>query len=295
MKKFMKGIFNNLIFPQINKFNNPLIRYLVEGFQTEGYQYYKKIFIQNEKKSRFDEKTRRIIIERFERIDREIPIGSTLTDGIFLAEALLSMKADGMVVECGCYAGGSTAKLSIITKLLGKSLYIFDSFEGLPKVNDSLKKDFHTRRSSEWVTDWTDGRYAQKLSQVKKNIKKYGEISVCNFYKGWFNETLNEKNLPNKISFAFIDVDLANSARECLKAIWPRISEGGIYFSHDVAYINVLKSILDEDLWIKIFKEFPPILFGAGYGLSNSSPHLGFFVKGKSIKAEYIKHLIINK
>jgi len=91
------------------------------------------------------------------------------------------------------------------------------------------------------------------------------------------------------------DVDIASSAKECLVAIWPLISDEGVYFSHDVAYIKVLQAILDENLWRDIFKEFPPILFGAGYGLGDSSPHLGFMVKGKSVTAEYINSFTIEK
>ena len=43
------------------------------------------------------------------------------------------MEAAGDVVECGCYACASSAKLSIIAKLLRKKLVVFDSFEGLPE------------------------------------------------------------------------------------------------------------------------------------------------------------------
>jgi O-methyltransferase len=36
------------------------------------------------------------------------------------------------VVECGTYAGGSTANLSLVCALVGRELEVFDSFEGLP-------------------------------------------------------------------------------------------------------------------------------------------------------------------
>jgi O-methyltransferase len=155
---------------------------------------------------------------------------------------------DGAIVECGCYTGGSTAKLSIIAKIMNKNLLVFDSFEGLPEADQYNKRDCHTRRSSKWFTGWNEGRYAASLEQVKSNIQAYGEMSVCSFYKGWFSDMLTKDTLPQSICFAFTDVDVARSARECFVAIWPRIPDGGIYFSHDIAYIRVLQALLDETL-----------------------------------------------
>jgi len=272
-----------------------LVSYVSTSIDQHGYNYLKKQFIQNGERPKWDKTVRSTIVERYETIDRKVPIGTTPTDGLFLAEALLSLQTEGAIIECGCYAGGTTAKLSIVAKLLGKKLFVYDSFEGLPKVDEYNMRDYHARRSSEWVTDWTAGRYAARLDQVKSNIEKYGEISPCIFREGWFSETLKEENLPQRVCFAFTDVDIASSAKVCLRAIWPLISVNGVYFSHDVAYIKVLQAILDEKVWRDVLKEFPPILFGAGYGLGDSSSHLGFMVKGQSVTAEYVKSLAIQK
>ncbi|MEW5924723.1 MAG: hypothetical protein AB1746_12120, partial [Candidatus Zixiibacteriota bacterium] len=102
-------------------------------------------------------------------------------------------------------------------------------------------------------------------------------------------------NLPDSIAMAFTDVDLPESARECLRAIWPRMTERGVYFSHDAAFIKVLLTIMDEKLWRDDLGEYPPILFGAGSGLAHSARHLGFAVKGKGLPAEYYKSLTIEK
>lgn len=205
------------------------------------------------------------------------------------------MQADGSIIECGCYAGGSSAKLSIIAKLLNRELIVFDSFEGLPVVEQYYLRDQHCRRSNDWVTDWTKGRYAARLDEVQSNINRYGEPSICRLVKGWFNETLTNDNLPENVSFAFADVDLANSARDCFTAIWPLLSVRGIYVTHDTAYIKVLQELYNPELWKKQLKSIPPILFGAGYGLCNDSPHIGYMVKGESLSSEYLKSLTIDK
>ena len=260
----------------------------------DTYQYLKYKFIQNGQNHRFDEAIRTTIISRFERIDKEVPIGSTPTDGIFLAEMLLNAKSEGAVVECGCYAGGSTAKLSIIANLIRKKLIVFDSFEGLPVVDQYYLRDMHCRRDEKWVTDWSAGRYEARLDEVKSNVTQYGEPSTSTFVKGWFSDTLTPDNLPKNIAFAFVDVDLANSARDCFSAIWPCLSDAGIYVTHDTSYIKVLQEIYNPELWQR-FNSTPPILFGAGYGLSNESPHLGYMVKGTSLSPDYLKSLTVDK
>lgn len=259
----------------------------------DTYQYLKAKFIENGRYHKVNEVTRATIVSRFETIDRELPIGSTPTDGLFMAEMLLNMDASGTIVECGCYAGGSSSKLSIIASLLNRKMIVFDSFEGLPEVDSYFLRDAHCRRNDEWVTDWTAGRYASHQSTVEANIAKHGEISQCSFVKGWFSESMTNENLPEQIAFAFVDVDLANSARDCFTAIWPRLTENGIFVTHDTAYIKVLQQFYDREIW-KALGEIPPILFGAGFGLCNESPHIGYMVKA-SQSPEYLKSLTIDK
>ncbi|HWP59922.1 MAG TPA: TylF/MycF/NovP-related O-methyltransferase [Candidatus Acidoferrales bacterium] len=257
---------------------------------VDGYEKLKGLFLNHAAGgSRYDRTARREIIDRFERVDREIDIQSTATDGLFLAEALLALDCPGAVVECGCFNGGSTAKLSILARLTGRRLFVFDSFEGLPQADADNIRDFHARRSMSVKRDWAPGEYAASLERVRENVKKYGEIDVCTFVKGWFSETL-ATNLPEKIALAFTDVDLPSSAKECLIHIWPRLSEGGVFFSHDIAYIKVLQNFFDDRLWRDVFQEPQPVFWGAGYGMGDSSPHLGFAVKGR-VTAEYIKNL----
>jgi O-methyltransferase len=256
---------------------------------------YEDLFLRNGETSGYDRSVRAFILERFKRIDREMNIKTTPTDGLFLAEALLAIECPGAVVECGCFNGGSTAKLSIVSKITNRPIFIFDSFEGLPEADAYDTYDLHARRSLEWVAKrhWKAGQYAAALDVVTANIERWGEPSICTFVKGWFSETLKIR-LPPQIAFAFTDVDLPTSAAERLLHIWPRLSDKGVYFSHDVAYIKVLQALGDSRLWRDVFKEDQPIFFGAGYGMCDSSPHLGFAVKGE-VPADYIKSLTYDK
>jgi O-methyltransferase len=229
---------------------------------------------------------RREIVRRFEVIDKNVRIGTTPTDGLFLAAMLLNTTADGPMVECGCFAGGSSAKLSILAKLTGRKLYVCDSFEGLPTVEENQD---YTLRSDQHFRNWKPGAFAQTVESVKSNIDRFGELGPCAFIKGWFSESLI--NLPDRIGFAFTDVDLPSSARDCLLELWPRLWKSGIYASHDVAFVKVLQVFHDPNIWAR-WKENQPILFGAGFGISIDSPHLGFMVKGNP-SPEYVKSLTI--
>ncbi len=259
------------------------------------YPYLKERFIKNGEGHHCDADQRRKLVEQFERIDREIPIGSSPTDGLFLAEMLLNLEPDGDLLECGCFAGGSSAKLSLVARLLGRRLLIFDSFQGLPEVEEQYLRDKHCRRGEDWVTNWDSGRFDAGKEVVRRNIETHGDISVCTLVEGWFNETLTPENLPEKIAFAFTDVDLSNSARDCFVAIWPRLAEQGLFVTHDTAYIKVLQEFYNSRLWQEDFQSVPPILFGAGFGLCNASPHVGYMVKGQNLTPEYLKNLTIDK
>lgn len=261
----------------------------------DGYEYLRAKFIQNGAGSHVDSAARREIVARFETIDRSVPIASTPIDGLAMAELLINCEGAGDVVECGCFSGGSTAKLSIIVQKLGKRLHVFDSFEGLPEVDADNLRDHHARRSREWTKDWSAGRYAARLDYVKDNVTRFGEVDVCTFVKGWFSDTLKPENLPERIAFAFVDVDIPSSARDCLRGLWPRLSEQGVFVSHDAAYIKVLQQFHDPELWRNEFRAFPPIFFGAGFGIYDGSPHLGYMIKGESTSADYLKRLTLDK
>jgi len=291
MKKLAKQIISSIArVPPVAKAAYQIHRYS----RLKGtYPYYRELFIQNGQNSRFDSTTRARLIERFEAIDNSVRVASTPTDGLVLAEALLSTDAPGDIVECGCFAGASSAKLSMVAKLLGKKLIVFDSFEGLPEGGE---RAVHARRKVKEITKgWPAGDYSVGLEGVRQNIETFGEIAVCSFVQGWFNQTLTEQNLPPTIAAAFVDVDLHSSARECLVAIWPRLANGGIFFSHDVAFITVLQHLYDRELWANELKDFPPIFFGAGFGVCDLAPHIGYMVKGADVSAEYLKNLTLDK
>ncbi|MDA0323235.1 MAG: hypothetical protein O2923_11050 [Verrucomicrobia bacterium] len=279
----------------------PPVRTLAEvivrnnALTPDTYGYLRARFIENGDNHEVDRSTRKALVEKFERIDREVAIGTSPTDGLFLAEILLNLDAEGVLVECGCFAGGSSSKISLIASILGRTLLIFDSFEGLPEVEAEYLRDSHCRRNEEWQLDWTPGKFKGSLELVRANIQMHGSLEACDFIQGWFEETLTADRLPEQIAFAFADVDLANSSTCCFTSLWPRLSSRAVYATHDAAYLKVLQVFYNSGLWSNGRGSTPPILFGAGFGLCNESPHLGYMVKGEDVSVEYLKGLTIDK
>jgi hypothetical protein len=270
-----------------------LAAYVEGNLGANGYETLKAQFIRNGGQSRWNEDVRRAIVARFERIHQNVPIQSSPLDGLILAEAALAMAAQGEIVECGSFFGGSTAKLSVLAQVLGTRLVVFDSFEGLPPVPLDEAEDRTGRLA--WSCIWRKGACRAPLEAVTENVRRYGEIDVCTFRKGWFAETLTDANLPSQIALAYTDVVLTSSARSCLTRLWPRLTTGGVYFSRDVALSKVLAAMSDPELWRRELCTERPLIFGAGFGLGDASPCLGFMVKGESLPSEYVDTLRLHK
>jgi O-methyltransferase len=172
-----------------------------------------------------------------------------------ILEATLKLKTQGDIVEFGCYVGESSKYLRMMLDhyLSDKKLYVYDSFEGLPQLSPHEEN-----------TGWRAG-----------TLKTSEDILLSNFYnnglkppivtKGWFNK-LDNHQIPNEISFAFLDGDFYTSIYDSLSLIWSNIVSGGVVLLHDYerndlpgvkqAVIDFLKNINSEYyLNHKIFNE----------------------------------------
>lgn len=179
-----------------------------------------------------------------------------------MAMKLLETSPDlpGDIVECGCFKGGATVNLSLIAAITGRKLKVYDSFEGLPPPEEGDPVAQHSFRNG-----FIPGILRGTLDEVRGNVSKYGDISVCEFYKGWFSDTLPHHQ--GDIALAYWDVDFYASLHDCLINLWPWVSEGGHVCMDEyrnVAYCSVFYS---EKYWDKYFSTVPPGLVGIGTGI----------------------------
>src|SRR3989338_4031114 len=188
-----------------------------------------------------------------------IKTGTSYKAHLVMALKLLEISPEikGDVIECGCWKGGSSANLSLICRIVGRKLRIYDSFEGLPEGKEGDRE----------AKAYKKGDYSGALEEVKSNIKKYGAIEQCEFIKGWFNKTLPELKSKNPIVLAFIDVDLEDSLNTCVKYIWPYLTPKGYLFTDECVGTDYVALFYSEKWWKKQFNKNPPGLIGAGTGL----------------------------
>jgi O-methyltransferase len=166
-------------------------------------------------------------------------------------------------VECGTFKGGTAASLSLACRLVGRKLVICDSFEGLPPADprDRGAAGYHA------------GQYAGALEEVKANIARYGDISVCEFVKGWFEDTLPD--LADPIALAFLDVDLDASLNTCVLNLWPRLVDEGYIFIDEFVNVDYCSLFYSERYWKAHFDRTPPGMIGAGTGLALGEYYTG--------------------
>jgi O-methyltransferase len=175
-----------------------------------------------------------------------------------------SLKGD--VVECGCFNGASTVNLSLACALTGRRLLVCDSFEGLPQPEDQEKHDIHAHSTDYYI--WEQGEFSSDsgLEGVKKNVAKYGNINVCHFVKGYFNETLKNLDTDNVV-FVFEDADIASSVADCLRYLWPKLKDGCKFYCHEPWSIQVVSLFYNKQWWKDNLDTQPPGFYGSGFGL----------------------------
>lgn len=190
-----------------------------------------------------------------------IQTGTSYKSHLVMTLKILETPPDvpGNIVECGTWKGGCATNLSLVCKIVGRKLLIYDSFEGLPEDREAKH--------------YEKGDYCGTLEEVKKNISRYGEIESCEFIKGWFEETLPHLNSP--VLLAFLDVDIEASLDTCVRYIWPNLVDKGYIFIDEVVGTDYCALFYSEKYWKKYFNRTPPGLIGAGTGLPLGEYYIG--------------------
>jgi hypothetical protein len=183
---------------------------------------------------------------------------------------LLPPNVPGVIVECGCYQGGSSAKLSLAAGLTKRQLMVCDSFLGLPQpgTSDRLEK----------MEAFESGDFASRLEEVDRNVRRYGNSAVVQFVPGWYQESLGRLS-GVKIACLFLDVDLQESIKTCLVSLWKFVAPGCKVFVHDVNRPPVIEPFRDRDWWSHHIDSTLPEFVGSGRGLGWQKGLLGYAVK----------------
>lgn len=163
-------------------------------------------------------------------------------------------KPGEVMVEAGCWKGGSSAKFSILCKKLGYRLYIYDSFQGIEPVKENGGYDISLC-----------GEYSVTESELLYNLRQYGEIEVCHVYKGWFSETLATSPVCDPIRVVYVDCDLQKGTQEVLRGVIPSLVDDGCIFSQDYHFKPVRQLLHDPCTWRQLGRPFPAIKVLCGH------------------------------
>lgn len=216
-------------------------------------------------------------------IDVQIEIGKKILD--------LEINNANYIVECGCFKGASSVALSIFSKIVDRKLIIYDSFQGLPFDNDKVEKRNYPHLKL--TGKYTKGMYLATKKEVENNLTFFGERENVILREGFFNESL--KNHSEKIDLLFLDVDLVESTKDCLKYLWHHLLNNSYVFTDDACDIDVVSLWFDNKWWRDNLNCEAPGYIGSGCGipLGGKYSSLGYSVKNPD-KNNYKKAFFLN-
>lgn len=212
---------------------------------------------------------------------------STPAQQLWLCHELfkVSVRVRGDVAECGCYDGASTAILSTACQLVGRKLYVCDSFEGLPEPEAD---EAVTLRTGKTFYHWKEGEFASPggVEGVKQKVREFGTLAPCEFVKGYFCDTLPD--LPtDSLVLVFEDADLKSSVVDCVKSLWPRLRFDCKFFSHEPWSIDIVSIFYDAEFWKTWLGCAAPGFYGGDMGGIRSL--LVYFKMGYALKRDFEK------
>jgi O-methyltransferase len=157
-----------------------------------------------------------------------------------LSEEINRRSLRGDLVECGVYNGGSAAIMASFCEKspLNRYIWLFDSFEGLPKPTD---KDGDEAPPYE---GWCHG----DLVKVRRILQKlHIPESRVHIVKGWFQETFPTVQIP-EIAILHIDADWYESVKLCLEKFYDSVQPGGYIVLDDYGDWEGCRIATDEFL-----------------------------------------------
>lgn len=186
-------------------------------------------------------RTRAVLVGRFLRVDWSMVHAHKPTEIARIGRRLAGRRGrpGEVVVEAGCWTGGSTAKLSLLCRELGLELEVYDSFQGVEAVPVAAGD-----------TDF-GGRYAAGEELVRANVEALGALEVCRFHPGWFADTLAH-GVGRPVRLAYVDCDIVKGTVEAMEGVLPELVDDGLVYSQDFHIRPVRAWLEDPESWRRV-------------------------------------------
>ena len=160
----------------------------------------------------------------------------------------------GSIVECGVWRGGSMMMAALTLQALGdtsRRLLLFDTFEGLPKPNQTEDVDLWGHSAyNEWtrhrLTDESSDWAHASIEEVRENLASTGyPPEKIVFIKGMVQNTL-PRTSPETIALLRLDTDWYESTVCELNHLYPHLSVGGVLIVDDYGHMRGQRKAVDE-------------------------------------------------
>ena len=160
----------------------------------------------------------------------------------YCIEQVIENKVAGDFIETGVWRGGSCILAKALFNTFGenRTVWVADSFQGLPKPNTSL-----------YPEDKGDDLYSLEQlriseDQVKNNFKRFNLLDDnIKFLKGWFKDTLPSAPIE-KLAIVRLDGDMYESTMDGLVNLYHKLSPGGFLIVDDYGVIPACKKAVHD-------------------------------------------------
>lgn len=121
----------------------------------------------------------------------------------------------GVILECGCCQGYSSACLSVACSLVGKQLIVADSFCGLPGFAED--------------DGYNAGQFSGSFYDVRRHVRLVGVPHVVSYVSGFYADTL--PHWRKNVAMLWLDVDLYQSTLDVIEHVHKKLH--GPIMSHE--------------------------------------------------------------
>ena len=160
----------------------------------------------------------------------------------FCIESVVKNNVPGDFIETGVWRGGSCIFAKSLFNILDKTrtVWVADSFEGLPKPNTELYPD----DAGDDLFSLEQLRISKE--QVQENFERFNLLDdKVKFLKGWFKDTI--PNAPiDKLAIVRLDGDMYESTMDGLVHLYHKLSSGGFLIIDDYGTIPACKKAVHD-------------------------------------------------
>lgn len=161
-----------------------------------------------------------------------------ITEGLYIVDALhRSLAVEGDVSEFGVAQGATSALIANEIRHSGKTLWLYDSFKGLPEPSDKdvLLHDVANLGNMKKYK----GMIAHPVAAVRNRLEQIAfPEKQLRIVPGWVEDLLRTGNLREKVCFAYVDLDFYVPIKTVLELLDCRLSAGASVVIDDYGYFS---------------------------------------------------------